>query len=564
MSKLSHTAALLLGVLTLTSAPIAAAQTAHALVQDVHTTTGASVAVPLGKSRVIRLPVAFRQVVLARPATADVHVLSSRSFYVYGKAVGSTNVLLLDGHNQPVAMVDLEVGFDIDGIQSTVNTMLPGQQIGVRAVPNGVIMTGTANDAASAAQALAIADRYAPNAVTNAMSVRGPQQVVLEVRFLEADRNVGRELGLNTFIHSGNFSIATGVHTPGSFSNDGLASGRSAFGAMRFLNDGRSLIDVQLDALEERGVVHMLAEPNLAALSGDTATFLAGGEFPIPVAAANNTITVEFKQFGVALAFTPTVLADGRINLRVSTEVSQLDENHGVRVERIQIPSLVVRRSATTIELNDGQSMAMAGLIQSNYTTNRTQVPWAADVPVLGALFASTRFERNQTELVVVVTPRLSSAVGSQSSLAAPFSSHAAPSDPELFLGGVTERPTAPPPVSEVPSTAQSGEHVSQAAPQAQSAEAVAPAAEPTLDGAAAEASATGPMQAVAANAPAAAATSAQPRSWTEALRDFLHMRRPQRPQADASAQAAPTGAGETPASTQTSDAGATTRGGAS
>src|SRR5262249_20414330 len=158
-------------------------------------------AVPLGKSRVIRLPVAFGQVVLARPATADVHVLSSRSFYVYGKAVGSTNVLLLDAHNQPVAMVDLEVGFDIDGIQSTIASMMPGQQIGVRAVPNGVILTGTANDSAAAAQAMAIADRFAPGAVTSSMAVRGPQQVVLEVRFLEADRNVGRELGLNTFIH---------------------------------------------------------------------------------------------------------------------------------------------------------------------------------------------------------------------------------------------------------------------------------------------------------------------------------------------------------------------------
>ncbi|MBI3438418.1 MAG: pilus assembly protein N-terminal domain-containing protein [Proteobacteria bacterium] len=250
MLKVNSTLAMAMGALCLLVAPAAQAQHAsHALVQDVRETTGAIIAVPLGKSRVIRVPVSFGQVVLARPATADVHVLSSRSFYVYGKAVGLTNVLLLDAHSQPVAMIDLEVGFDVDGLQSTISSMLPGQQIGVRAVPNGIIMTGTANDAASAAQAMAIAERYAPGAVTNSISVRGPQQVILEVRFLEADRNVGRELGLNTFVNSGNFSIATGAQTGTSFIGDGLASGNTAFGALRFLNDGRSLIDIQLDAL---------------------------------------------------------------------------------------------------------------------------------------------------------------------------------------------------------------------------------------------------------------------------------------------------------------------------
>jgi len=566
MLKVNSTLAMAIGALCLFATPMAHAQSASSsLVQDVRATTGGIVAVPLGKSRVIRVPVSFGQVVLARPATADVHVLSSRSFYVYGKAVGSTNVLLLDSHNQPVAIIDLEVGFDVDGLQSTITSMMPGQQIGVRAVPNGLILTGVATDSASAAQAMAIADRYAPGAVTNSMSVRGPQQVVLEVRFMEADRNVGRELGLNTFVNSGNFSIATGAQSGTSFIGDGLASGATAFGALRFLNNGRSLIDIQLDALEQRGVVHMLAEPNLAALSGDTATFLAGGEFPIPVAAANNTITVEFKQFGVALAFSPTVLADGRINLRVSTEVSQLDENHGVRVERIQIPSLIVRRSATTIELNDGQSMAMAGLIQSTYSNSRSQVPWAADVPVLGALFASTRFERNQTELVVVVTPRLSTAVSTQAALTAPFSSHAVPNDPSLFLGGVSEVPTAPPPVSEVPATAHAtpGAHVSQVAPHTQLAEAPRAAAEPMLDGAASEASATGPMQAVAASQPSTVAASAQRRDWSSSLRNFFNLRRPARAPTNAPAETAAAANDSQPQATQTSEADATPAAGA-
>ncbi|MBI3438417.1 MAG: hypothetical protein HY054_07170 [Proteobacteria bacterium] len=245
----------------------------------------------------------------------------------------------------------------------------------------------------------------------------------------------------------------------------------------------------------------------------------------------------------------------------VSTEVSQLDENHGVRVERIQIPSLIVRRSATTIELNNGQSMAMAGLIQSTYTNSRSQVPWAADVPVLGALFASTRFERNQTELVVVVTPRLSSAVNSQAALTAPFSSHAAPTDPELFLGGVAEVPTVPPPVTDVPATVRPDAHVSQAAPATQLAQAsqAAPAG-PTLDGAASEASATGPMQAVAANAPSAVTAASEHHSWTDSLRNFFSMRRPARAPSDAPAEAATNNDNQP---TQTSETTATTAAGA-
>jgi pilus assembly protein CpaC len=425
-------------------------------VHDVHASTGTHVSVPVGKSRVVRLSRPFSEVVLAQAAVANVRMLSTRSFYVYGREPGTTNVLLLNSQRQPVAMVDLDVGFDVDGLQQMIDQMLPGEGVRAHGAPNGIILRGAVSSSTAAAQAVAIAQRFAPEGVTNALSVRSPQQVLLEVRFLEAQRSVGRELGLNTFARMGEFSVATGAQAGPDFIGDGLASGATAFGSVRYFHGdrNRNFVDVQLDALEERGVIHMLAEPNLTALSGDTATFLAGGEFPIPVAATDERITIEFKEFGVSLAFTPTVLNDGRINLRVSTEVSQLDSNSGIRIERIQIPSLTVRRSSTTIELADGQSMAMAGLIQSNYFNARTQTPWIADVPVLGALFSSTRFQRAETELVVVVTPRLVAPVNSQAALSAPFSGESVPTDLELFTLGRMER-LAPIPTLQDPLTSR-------------------------------------------------------------------------------------------------------------
>lgn len=432
-------------VLTATQGAVAQSPAAsQEMVQEV-TATGATVHVALGKSRVVRVDRPFDEIVLARPETADVRVLTNRSFYIYGKQAGATNILLLNRAKQPVAVVDLEVGFDLDGIRNMVSSMLPGEPIQAHGTPNGVILRGLVSDASVAQQAQAIAERFVPGAVTNGLSVKGPQQVVMEVRFLEAQRSVGRELGLNTFAADGDFAIATGAQSGTGFIGDGLASARTAFGALRYLDfSGDQLIDIQIDALEEKGVVRTLAEPNLAALSGDTATFLAGGEFPIPVGAENDRITIEFKEFGVALAFTPTVLADGKINLKVSSEVSQLDFNNAIRAERITIPALVVRRAATTIELKSGQSMAMAGLIQNTYSNNRSQVPWVGDVPVLGALFSSTRFARAETELVVIVTPRL--ITGTEGTrLRDPNDRSRAPTELELFMGGAMEMPALPP-----------------------------------------------------------------------------------------------------------------------
>jgi pilus assembly protein CpaC len=402
--------------------------------------------VAVGKAEIVRVDTPFTQLILPATETADVQVLTDRSFYIYGKKAGATNVLLLNAKKQPVATIDVDVGFDARGIAAQIARMLPNETIEVTNTPNGVILRGTVSDAVAAQEAAAIAERYAPGAVTNSMAVRAPQQVILEVRFVEASRRLGRELGVDTDYFDGSTESLTGRGRIG-FAKDAINGNDPAFGTLvvRNISSGK-IIQVELDALERSGVIRTLAKPNLAALSGDTASFLAGGEFPIPVAEENDRITIAFKQFGVGLSFTPTVLRNGRMNLKVESEVSQIDPTFSIRTDRIQIPGLQVRRAGTTLDLSNGQSFAMAGLLQSNYTNVKNQLPWVGDIPVLGTLFRSTSFERGETELVVIVTPRLVDP-NARPELRDPLSDTTPPTDAELFLGGVLENPTkaAPP-----------------------------------------------------------------------------------------------------------------------
>lgn len=205
-----------------------------------------------------------------------------------------------------------------------------------------------------------------------------------------------------------------------------------------FTNVGGENIDIRLRALEEKGIIRTLAEPNLVSLSGDTASFLAGGEFPIPVSSRDNEVTVEFKKFGVSLDFTPTVLGDGLVNLRVRPEVSALDRGNGIRASNIDIPGISVRRADTTVELHDGQAFAIAGLLQNNYTNDVRQTPWIGNVPVLGSLFSSKRYQRNETELIIIVTPRLVQPFSHPEGVASPLDAVSEPTEAEFFLLGKT------------------------------------------------------------------------------------------------------------------------------
>ncbi|OZB16002.1 MAG: hypothetical protein B7X53_09965 [Hyphomonas sp. 34-62-18] len=389
-----------------------------------------------GKSAVVEADAAFATIVVADPEIAEAMPTSNRSFFVRGKQPGGTTVLIYDETGAIAELIEVEVKLGLDELRGDLRRLLPGEIIDVYAVHDGVYLDGKVTTAAAAEMALQLAERHVPGGVANGLSVGQSQQVMLEVRFLEASRNAVREIGFGNTINANDVVVGT---------ESGTVSGLLEKTLAVFTNVGGENIDIRLRALEEKGVIRTLAEPNLVALSGDTASFLAGGEFPIPVASRDNEVTVEFKKFGVSLDFTPTVLGDGLVNLRVRPEVSALDRGNGIRASNIDIPGISVRRADTTVELHDGQAFAIAGLLQNNYSNDVRQTPWIGNVPVLGALFSSKRYQRNETELVIIVTPRLVQPFSHPEAVASPLDAVAEPTEAELFLLGQT---TATPAIS--------------------------------------------------------------------------------------------------------------------
>jgi len=409
------------GVLTV--APAAAQSVIN--ISDGHRVGRVTVAV--GQSETLRVSEAFENVVVGNPGIADVAPLTDQTLYLLGGAVGTTNLAVYDAASELIAVLDVEVTSDLRGLREALNAALPGQPIRIRTVGGRIMLQGTVLDAVMVDRAMQVARDFAgETGVTNALTVASPQQVMLEVRIIEASRNLGRNLGINWDATGDGFrfSVTDGV---GIFTNTALAG---------------ASIDVTIDALENKGVVRRLAEPNLIALSGQTASFHAGGEFPVPVLEAESSgdeeflvRSTEFKQFGVRLSFTPTVLADGVINLQIAPEVSDID----AAIEVNGIPGVSTRTASTMVELRDGQSMAMAGLLQTRHSRNANQVPWLGDLPILGALFRSQEFQKNETELVVIVTPRLVKPVPPGVELATPLDNLEPSNDPELVLLGKLE-----------------------------------------------------------------------------------------------------------------------------
>ena len=404
--------------------------------------------VSIGKSETIRVSEAFENVVVGDPETADVAPLTDQTLYVLGRKLGTTNISLYNDAKQLIAVVDIEVAHDKGGLEQAIRRAVPAANVKVRTINGRVLLEGTAPDAVALDRVLQIAEDFAPKNVTNAMSVGANQQVMLEVRFLEATRSNGRDLGVQWQAVAKNFSVATSSLAGGAFAS-GLSGGAAPFGTViaNLLGGGGTQADVVIEALEGKGLVRRLAEPNLVALSGESASFLAGGEFPIPVARdvdgdgdnVTATVTVAFKKFGVGLAFTPTVLGNGLINLVIEPEVSELDFSQVVVANGLTIPSFNVRRAKTTIELRDGQSFALAGLLSSTNRRSASQVPWISDVPVLGALFRSTNFQKSETDLVIIVTPRLVRPQAPNRPLKSPLDNTLSSNDKELFLYGKLE-----------------------------------------------------------------------------------------------------------------------------
>ncbi|MEP1230302.1 MAG: type II and III secretion system protein family protein [Litorimonas sp.] len=389
---------------------------------------------------ILRTDKAFKEIRVANASIADVVVLSDQSFQVLGKAGGKTNVMLYDAQRRLVDIVDVNVEFNISGLKKSLFETFPNERIEVRSLAGGLYLSGDVSTENVYKRVEKIAQAFAPDHITNGLDVKDSHQVMLQVRFVEASRNAIKELGINILtqrnqgptagIEAGDFSLSAGS-TIANAALDGILGG----------GIGAAALDIQIQALEEKGVIRTLAQPNLVSMSGETASFLAGGEFPIPVPSGLGQVGIEYRKFGVGLAFTPTVLDDGVINLQVAPEVSQLDQASAVNIAGVSVPGLRVRRANTTIELRNSQSFAIAGLLQTTSTNDRNQVPWLSDVPILGSLFSSTSYQESETELVIIVTPYLAQPVSDVSQLATPFDYITKPSDFDSFANGQIEGP---------------------------------------------------------------------------------------------------------------------------
>jgi pilus assembly protein CpaC len=409
------------------------------------------VSIPVNKSRIITAKRPFNEVAVGSGAIADVVALSRTQFYILGKTTGSTNVIVTDRDGSVIEVYDVSVGHDIDGLKRRVYEIAPNESVEIRAASDSILLSGTVSDAGKATAIAALAERYAPGKVNNMIGVTGVQQVMLEVRFAEVQRSALKDLStqveLQDFDPDAGGTFYPTFNLPGEFFGKTLDSFNPLnyfAGAVTFVEAGDFALSLAFDVLEQKGLVRTLAEPNIVALSGDTAKFLAGGEFPIPIAqdgSANSqvaAITVEFKEFGVGLSFTPTVTSKDAINLELAAEVSSIDPSVSTTVGSISVPGLKVRRTNTTVELRDGQSFAIAGLIQDDLTNQVRQIPGLGSIPIIGQLARSEGFERRQTELVVLITARLVKPV-SRNQLAAPTDYILAPSEYDFFLFGKTE-----------------------------------------------------------------------------------------------------------------------------
>jgi pilus assembly protein CpaC len=408
----------------------------------------AMVTVTVGKSQDVRTDAGFTAVTVGDPAIADVNPLTDHALSILGKKVGTTRVSVYAADKKLVGIFDVEVAYDVSRLTLELRRRFPHSKLRASSVNGRIMLTGEIPDAVALDQAVTIARQFGPD-VINAVSVMAPQQVLLEVRFIEIARTAGRDLGVqwnrfgeHSILNVGSRQPAQNLPISGAAETAaGVLSGGSPFGFLigRMVANGVTA-DVLINALEEKGVARSLAEPNLVALSGDTASFLAGGEYPIPISSALGQITIQYKKYGVGLAFTPTVLSRGLINMKIVPEVSQIDTTHQVAVSStISVPALIVRRASTTVELRDGQSFVIGGLLQTTNHNEIEQLPWLGSVPVLGTLFSSKSYQQNQTDLAIIVTPHIVRPARPGDVIKSPADGTLPPNDSDFFLLGKTE-----------------------------------------------------------------------------------------------------------------------------
>ena len=446
---------------------------------------GAPILVDASKGIILRLDRPAANVFVADPAIADVSLKSPTTLYLVGKAAGVTTIFAVDQDDQVLLNSRVEVRHDAQALQHALNEMIPGNHVEVRPVDDSLVLEGPVASAAQGNDIDKIAARFVPdkNHIINNTQLDAPNQVNLRVRFAEVTRDVIKQLGVNwNALENVNGAAAAGASFPLSLTTaiPSTFSATSNTLSLGYLSGPLKTtnIDGVINALEQHDLLTVLAEPNLTAVSGHKASFLAGGEFPIPVPQASAgsapVITIEYKDFGVSLSFTPTILANDRIALNIQPEVSQLSTQNSIQIDGFNIPSLTTRRAETTVEMGSGQSFVIGGLLQNNTTQDLTKFPWLADVPVLGALFRSSSFQRNESELVIIVTPYL--VQPDRERLTTPADAYLAPTDYDRVMRGAlnhieSELPTAAAPApraaSAQPLAAAQGPSPAAAAPGA-------------------------------------------------------------------------------------------------
>jgi pilus assembly protein CpaC len=408
-----------------------------------------SLALGIGKSIVVDLPRDIKDVLVADPKIANAVVRSAQRAYIIGATVGQTNIVFFDSAGQQIAAYDIAVTRDLNGLRAAIKQLMPNSDIQVEGLGDGVMLSGWAATPVEGQQAADLAARLAGglDKIVNNITIRGRDQVMLKVTVAEVSRSIIKQLGvdLSATMNYGTSVVQFNNSNPFTANGQPLVAGNSTVASF----GSTPSVTATIRAMESAGVIRTLAEPNLTAISGESATFIAGGEFPIPTGVTCQSLasgavgqcapSISFKKFGISLNFTPVVLTEGRISLRVMTEVSEVSNENSINISGISVPSIKTRRAETTLEIPSGGAMAMAGLIQDQTKQAVNGLPGLSTLPVLGSLFRSRDFVNNQTELMVIVTPFIVRAVA-QKDLSRPDDGFAAASDPQADLLGSINR----------------------------------------------------------------------------------------------------------------------------
>jgi pilus assembly protein CpaC len=415
------------------------------------------VTLSVGAGRLVRLNGTMSDLFVANEAIADVQVRSPSQIYIFGRAAGTTTVYATDRAGRVIYSANVRVGQNLGSVDELLNLAMPDADIRATTLSGMVLLTGTVAQPDDAAEAERIVQSFVGDAtqVVSRLRTATPQQVMLQVRIAEVNRSLIRNIGVNLAAadSTGGFQFGIGQgrvigpqFTPGGPLGVGVTEGADGTSVITSVNPGTTLglagrlfgVDLisAIDLAETNGLATTLAQPTLTALSGETASFLAGGEFPIPIAQSLGQVTIEYKQFGVGLAFTPTVLEDGRISMRVRPEVSELTTEGSIRFNGYEVPALSTRRTETTVELGSGQSLMIGGLLRNVNSNTIDRAPGLGNLPIIGALFRSNRFRRAETELVIVVTPYLVRPVSNPNQIALPTDGYRSANDPQRLLLG--------------------------------------------------------------------------------------------------------------------------------